>query len=208
MISYNHNYNKNKRMNSISGYLRKKKRSFILIGNTNKRWFELDFIKRIFCYKNVKESLNYLEKIEFQDIKDYYFFLNTKKNICDYKYGIKINTTKRSFILYVKTEEEKKMWESGFKKMIEIIREFPSFEKEKVYRIYTEGNDDSNYIKIGHIRNQTESNLDSRKTCIESKNNNDNNVNNHIQYRNSITTYHEEFNGKNKRRKRIISYDS
>jgi hypothetical protein len=100
------------------------------------------------------------------------------------------------------------MWESGFKKMIEIIREFPSFEKEKVYRIYTEGNDDSNYIKIGHIRNQTESNLDSRKTCIESKNNNDNNVNNHIQYRNSITTYHEEFNGKNKRRKRIISYDS
>ena len=53
-------------MNSISGYLRKFKRCVFLVGKTNKRWFELDFEKQIFGYKNVKESITYLEKINFQ----------------------------------------------------------------------------------------------------------------------------------------------
>ena len=200
-------------MNSISGYLRKFKRCVFLVGNTNKRWFELDFEKQIFGYKNVKESINYLEKINFHDIKDYSSFLNKNLKICDYKYGFKINTIKRIFYLYAKTEEEKNMWENGFNQMMKIIRELPSFDNEKENRLYTEGNDDLHYINVVNNRKQSESNIDLKKTNNESINSDNENINNNVEYsnnniqhRNSITTYKVEFNGKNQRKKKRISF--
>ena len=47
--------------------------------------------------------------------------------------------------------------------MMKIISQLPSFEKEKEYRCYSEGNENLNYIKIDNNRKQTESNLDSWK---------------------------------------------
>ena len=107
-------------MNSVSGYLRKLKLHIIFFGGTNKRWFELNFDNETLSYKNDKNSNKISHKIKFFDIKKYFEFSNVNKKDCDYKYGFSLSTKDRTFILYTKTEEERKMWNDGFKRMMEI----------------------------------------------------------------------------------------
>jgi hypothetical protein len=96
-------------MKSISGYLRKLKRDIFLPGATNKRWFELNFDKKTFSIKEKDDSPNYKEIIKFEEIKNYIpipsklFF-----KVCDYKYGFKIKTTNRKYILFEDFNKTKK----------------------------------------------------------------------------------------------------
>jgi hypothetical protein len=215
-------------MKSISGYLRKLKRDIFLPGATNKRWFELNFDKKTFSIKEKDDSPNYKEIIKFEEIKNYIpipsklFF-----KVCDYKYGFKIKTTNRKYILFAKTDEDIIKWEEGFKFILKNKNgEKDSFEIEdninnNNINVCKNRNKEKNiYTIIRVCQTNNESHFSSRKTSENS--NKENLKKNHfdfqkihpedenfIERRNSIVTYFAGNDIKiDKKRKKIISFFS
>ena len=216
-------------MKSISGYLRKLKRNIFLPGSTNKRWFELNFDKQTFIIKEKDDSPIYKEIIHFKEIKNYIPIpLKTFYKVCDYKYGFRIKTTNRKFVLFAKTEEDNKKWEEGFK----YILKFKKDEKDSLeidddcinntISVCNNKNKENNiYTVIRVCQTKNESHFSSRKTSDNSNTENKKkridldfqNIHredeNFIERRNSIVTYFAGNNIKiDKKRKKIISFFS
>ena len=207
-------------MSILSGYLRKYKRDIFLPGNTNKRWFELNFDKQTFSIKNSQENPNYNEIIKLNEIKEYHPFLGKNfQNVCDYKYGFLIKTIKRRYFLYAKTEEDKIKWEEAF---LKILGKKNENEKHLNLRntFYNSNSEEYTIFKVCHTQN--ESHYSSRKTSGDSnkeirRNHKFNTINgeelNLIQRKNSVFTYsnnnidNQDNNGNSeKKRKSIISF--
>ena len=183
-------------MSIISGYLRKYKRDIFLPGNTNKRWFEINFDKQTFSIKKTQENPDYKEIIKFNEIKEYYPTLGTNfQNVCDYKYGFLVKTIKRRYFLYAKTEEEKNKWDEAFSTIVGKKNE--NEKKINVRNSCFNNNDCEEYTIFKVCHTQTESHFSSRKTSGDS--NKDNKINykfkkndqelNLIQRKNSVVTY-------------------
>ena len=100
------------------GYMKKLKNSSFnrIFGNTNLRWFELDFSTRTFGYRDEHNSPTLKNALRFSEIKD--VTENVKlddKALCDWQNAFRLSLfTKREYILFCQTKTEVENWIKGF----------------------------------------------------------------------------------------------
>ena len=101
-----------------TGYLRKLKTSSFnrLFGNTNLRWFELNFKNKTLAYKEDHTCSKILDSISFNIIKD----INEKvriddKRLCEWQFSFCLVTkNNREYVLFCQTMTELTMWIKAF----------------------------------------------------------------------------------------------
>lgn len=111
----------------ICGELRKLKTTGVKIfSNTNLRWVELDFKKKIFGYKNTKQDISYKEYQNLYDFVEYHPEIsNEHKNKSSWKYGFYVKFKNRHYTFYAENEIEYNKWK------IALIRVYNIFIKYK-----------------------------------------------------------------------------
>lgn len=126
----------NEKREDICGFLKKKKGSSIcrIFGNTNLRWFEIQFENKLFGYKNTKTDKKLKRAVQFTELVDYINSIPlADQKSCDWRYGFQVVTKKKSFILFTQSESELKKWTFGFNIILKKIPEaFPRI-KESVF---------------------------------------------------------------------------
>ena len=100
------------------GYLKKLKDSSFnrIFGNTNLRWFELNFNDKTFGYKDDYNSMKLRKFLKFVEIKDFSEEVSLDdKKLCDWQYSFYIKTiNNRSITLFCQTKTEHDNWTKGF----------------------------------------------------------------------------------------------
>lgn len=96
----------------ICGELRKLKTTGVKIfSNTNLRWVELNFKKKIFGYKNTKQDISYKEYQNLYDFIEYHPEIsNEHKNKSKWKYGFYVKFKNRHYTFYAENEIEYNKW--------------------------------------------------------------------------------------------------
>jgi hypothetical protein len=126
----------NEKRDDTCGFLKKKKGSSIcrIFGNTNLRWFEVQYENKLFGYKNTKTDKKLKRAVPFSEIVDYINSIpSADQKSCDWRYGFQVVTRKKSFILFTQSESELKKWTFAFHIILKKVPEaFPRI-KESVF---------------------------------------------------------------------------
>jgi hypothetical protein len=121
---------------NMGGFLKKKKGSgfFRIFGNTNLRWFELDYKSKIFGYKVSKSSNKFKKSIPFEDLTSFTDQIDKEdRNFSDWRFGFQVYTKKKKLILYTQSENEYNNWIYAFKIVFKKVPEaFPRI-KDSVF---------------------------------------------------------------------------
>ena len=110
---------------AVSGYLKKLKSSSLarVFGGTNLRWFEYDPELRKFGYKEYPKDKEFIGYFMIKEIDDYNENLTEEeKSCCEWIYGFKVHSSKRTYILFSQTENERIKWKTLFNTMLNRIK--------------------------------------------------------------------------------------
>lgn len=107
----------------VSGQLRKlKTRGFKLFSNTNLRWVELDFERRIFGYKISKFEPRYKEYHSLTDFLNFNAQTSLEdRNKSKWKFGFWVNFKGRNYTFYAESETEYEKWKRAFTRVVNIF---------------------------------------------------------------------------------------
>jgi len=110
----------------INGELRKLKTSGLkLFSNTNLRWVELDFKKKIFGYKIKKADPNFKEYQNLYDLLDFKSEIShEEKNKSKWKHGFYLKFKNRYYTFYAENENEFNKWYNTFTRVYNIFIQF------------------------------------------------------------------------------------
>ena len=123
-----------KEREDMCGFLKKKKGSgfFRMFGNTNLRWFVVQYKNKLFGYKNTKTDKILKASHNFSEILDFTTdFPEGEKNMCEWRFGFIVLTERKKYVVYAQSETELKKWTYAFDIILKRVPEaFPMINPE------------------------------------------------------------------------------
>lgn len=118
---------------NFASYLRKRKGSNFhrIFGDTNTRWFYLEYNNEFFGYKNRESDKKIKCLHNFSEVKAIREFMDnaSKSASKEWKFGLEINLTNKKYLLFAQTEKTQKKWVYEFKIVLRLLPEsFPLIE--------------------------------------------------------------------------------
>jgi hypothetical protein len=99
---------------TVESYLRKKKERPTIREKTSLRYFKFDTKEKTFCYKDKKENPEIKVIHIGKDLKGFEDKIDERdKSYCEWKYGFKVITSIKTYVLFVESEEIYKKWMRG-----------------------------------------------------------------------------------------------
>jgi len=123
---------------NFGGLLRKRKNSNFqrIFGDTNTRYFFIQYDNEVFGYKNNetdKKTKAFHKFSEFISVKEL-FDKSSKSNTKEWKYGIEIELSRKKYLIFAQNEDTKNKWIKEFKIILRLLPEaFPLMSK-KVFK--------------------------------------------------------------------------
>ena len=107
-----------KKTEVIKGYMKKLKNSSFnrLFGNTNLRWFELDFKNKTFGYKEDHTDLNLKFALKFSEINDFEEKVKSEfTRLCEWQFSFGLKTkNNRLYIFFCQSQFDLDQWIDAF----------------------------------------------------------------------------------------------
>ena len=118
---------------NVRGYLKKLKNSSFnrIFGTTNLRWFEYNKETQQFGYKESSKDTDFVQFLLLNDITDHHENLTIEEmQSCEWKFGFKVQSLKKNFILFAQSLGEREKWKKLFDVLLKKVVLPPPEKKE------------------------------------------------------------------------------